>query len=141
MNTQISKIDNRQNALLHSLLSSTGLTARKKELVISFTDGRAESSKELSQEEANELIQYLKRFTVETEAEKADKMRKKIISMAHQMEWKLPNGKADMSRINNWCVKYSYLHLTLNNYSYSALPKLLTQFESIYYSFLQNLHK
>jgi hypothetical protein len=77
-----------------------------------------------------------------TDKERANPMRKKIIALAHQMGWSTyhpDSGKkiADMPRINAWCSKYGYLHKALNAYTIEELPKLVTQFDNLYKSFLK----
>lgn len=140
------------NKQLHSLLSKNGLMGQKAALVQGFTKGRTEHSSEMLQYEAIEMVQYLKGLQPAnqtkkpaakiTNAQKANRMRRKIIAMAHAMGWSLehPMSKelvADMQRINGWCVQYGYLHKALNSYTLEELPKLITQFETIYKSFLK----
>lgn len=132
-----------QNKTLHALLAQTGLTANKANLICGITNGRTESSKELNNFEANELIGYLRtqltarRLNVNSNDERANRMRKKIISLAWQMNWVNDSGACDIPRINNWCIKYGYLHKPFNDYIYAELPKLLTQFENLYNSYLK----
>lgn len=103
-----------------------------------FTSGRSGSSKDLTSDEANALIRHLKQLDPEEVA--AEKMRRKIISMAHEMGWRLPGTtRADMQRIDSWCVKYGYLHKKLNQYLPAELPALVTQFEAVYKSFLKGI--
>ena len=103
------------NKCLHTLLNQAGLTNRKADLVLSFTQGRSESSKDMSDQEAKEMIRYLqgevRKVVIDDpvkkrEQESANKMRRAIISMAWQMNWtKEKKGKTvcDVDRINNWC--------------------------------------
>lgn len=121
-------ISPKQLKIIHTLLSKHRLTFRKADIVSGFTDGRTESTKAMSAKEATEMIQYL--FSLDPEDKKAAKMRHKIIGLAHEMNWKKSNGKIDMDHINDWCVKLSYLHKKLDDYSASELPKLVTQFEN-----------
>jgi len=74
---------------------------------------------------------------------KADKMRKKILSLTWEMNWvvKDPALKVDVERVNAWCVKYGYLHKPLNSYTYNELPKLLSQFEALHASFVNSIYK
>lgn len=138
-----------QNKLLHALLAQTNLTAQKVTLVESFTSGRTQRSSEMNNIEANELIGYLRTQVTALRTDgleaKADKMRKKILSYAWQMNWTYINTKrevkVDVQRVNNWTTKYGYLKKPLNEYIYSELPKLLTQFESVYNSYLNDLQK
>lgn len=128
-----------KNKCLHSLLSQKGLMDHKRELVMSFSGGRTEHSRDMNDVEANEMIRYLR-----SQTDPADKMRKKIISMAHEMNWHSDshwNGtqKVDMQRLNDWCVKYGFGKKKLNDYSYKELPRLVTQFEHVYLSYIKSL--
>ena len=153
------------NKQLHALLTQTGLMSAKQYLVESFTSGRETSSTGLKNHEAIELIKHLKcelqkqkqppvnndpthignvmpTFKANTPAQQANTMRKKIIALAHQMGWSAQhpesgNKIADMPRINAWCVKYGYLHKELNAYSLEELPKLVTQYQNLYNTFLK----
>jgi hypothetical protein len=123
---------------INSLLTKLGLRERKTELVLGSSGERTKSTKELTLDEAKALISYLK--SQDAEEVKAEKMRKKIISLAHEMHWHLPNStKADMQRIDAWCKKYSPKHKSLNNHTYKELPALISQFERVYSSFLKSI--
>jgi hypothetical protein len=121
--------------LLMALLTKTGLQGRRHAIVWDYSNGRTESSKELTDPETNRIIHDLEKGF--KELDRSDIMRKKIISQAHEMAWELPGHKADMARINDWCVKFGYLHKPLNQYKYTELPALVTQFDSVYRSFLK----
>lgn len=126
------KITYNQNKILHALLNKTGLTEFKRELVYSYSNNRTESSKELLIDEATALINYLKKQNPETV--QAEKMRRKIIAMAHKMRWETEEGKVNMKSVNNWCINKSYLKKPLMEYSLQELPKLVSQFENVYKS-------
>lgn len=142
-------ITHTQNKLLHALLAQTNLAGQKATLVCSMTSGRTEKSSEMNNVEANELISYLRTQVAALRSDgldaKADKMRKKILSLAWQMNWTYLNTKrqvkVDVNRVNAWCTKYGYLKKPLNDYIYAELPKLLTQFESVYNTYLNDLRK
>jgi hypothetical protein len=55
------------------------------------------------------------------------------------MKWELPGGKADMARINAWCMKYGQYKKELNKHNEKELAHLVTQFESAYKSFLKGI--
>lgn len=157
------------NRQLHALLTQTGLTPAKQTLVESFSSGRETSSTGLKDHEAIEMIKYLKgellkkqqpaysdpkhignvmpaAFKASTPGKQANTMRKKIIALAHQMGWSgihptSGNKIADMARINAWCIKYGYLHKQLNDHTISELPKLVTQFDNLYKTFLNSFSK
>jgi hypothetical protein len=122
---------------VHTLFSKAGIKEKKDkgDVIISFTGGRTNSSRLMSFNEAEALIGHLKSMDPQTTG--ADKMRKKIISLAHEMNWKLESGKIDMKHINDWCKKFGYLHKVLDEYSYDELPQLVTQFESVYKDFIK----
>jgi hypothetical protein len=94
----------------------------------------------MTNQEAKELVHYLE--NINTADDPADRMRKKIISLAREMGWELRTtaGKAaDMDRIKNWVMKYGYLKKPLNDYTINELPRLVTQFEHVYRDFLNRL--
>lgn len=126
-----------QNSIIHALFHTTGLMGQKKNIVGGISFGRTESTKELTLDEVNMLIRYLQ--DIQGNAEKANKMRRKIISMAHQLHWYLPGTqKVDMKRIDNWCIQYGYLHKKLNDHNEKELIKLVSQFANVFADFLDN---
>ena len=125
---------------IHVLLHKAGMSDKddKQNAILHFTANRTPSSKAMYKEEARALIEHLK--AIDNTAVVDDKMRKKILSMAHEMDWrKAGTVKIDMDRVNNWCVKYGYLHKKLDAYTHKELPKLLTQFEGVYKDFINKL--
>ena len=129
------------NKQLHTLLSASGLMNEKANLVLGFSDGKSESSKGLTDSEAREMISYLqKQKNDEKNAPTENKMRRKMISMAHEMHWRLTGAqKVDMLRLNGWCIHYGYLHKKLNDYTYIELPKLVTQFTRVCKDYLNKI--
>ena len=127
-----------QNKAVYALLNKTGLLPQKENIVAGISDGRTTSTRELTPQEAIDLIKYLKNQDQSEIA--ADVMRKKIISLAHEMGWHVAGTrKADMRRIDEWCKKFGYGKKSLDNYHYNELPKLVSQFESVYKSFLNGI--
>jgi hypothetical protein len=125
---------------IHALFNKSGVKEKEdKAQVISFyTGGRTSSSREMSVKEAEALISHLK--NTDPSHQGADRMRKKIISMAHEMGWKKPNGtKIDMEHVNQWCIKHGYLHKPLDEYTYEQLPTLVSQFEKAYKDFIKKV--
>lgn len=119
-----SMITKQQNSILHGFLSANNLMDQKESLVFAFTNGRSRSSKELTYQEAGELITHLKNI------DSRHKMRRKIIKLAHEIGWKLADNKIDMAAIDSWCTTYGFGKKKLNDYSVAELPKLVTQFEN-----------
>jgi hypothetical protein len=62
-----------------------------------------------------------------------DKMRKKIISLAYQLGWTLPNGKLNYDRLNSFIASHPVTNRpeckTLNDHRYAELVLLISQFE------------
>lgn len=127
-----------QNKIIHSLLNQLGLMPQKANLVLSFTNQRTESSKEMHPIEALEFIKWLTNET-KNEAEKANQMRRKILAKAHRIKWEFPNGKVDVKRVNDWCITKSYLKKPFNQYTFKELPQLVSQFEIVYQYYLNNV--
>ena len=87
----------------------------------------------ISKPEASKIIQDIKKDAGEHDP--CDLMRKKIISMAYTLNWTVynPNNpekpKADMNRINKWCMQYGQYKKTLNQHTAKELPHLVSQFQ------------
>lgn len=121
---------------VHAALAAKGMMDDKMDLVKQFTNGRATSTKDMRVGELHSLIDHLN--GKESPSAAGDKMRKHIISMAHQMGWELPNGRADMPRIDAWCVKYGKYHRPLNEHNNAELQEIVTQFNIAYQ---QHIHR
>lgn len=122
--------NNKQKGAIGALVAKLHLEENKADLVASFSGGRCTSSKDLYSEEANALITHLRSQDPDEIA--ADKMRKKMISLAHEAGYRIPGTKkVDMKRLDEWCKKYGYLHKSLDNYTLKELPLLITQFEKV----------
>lgn len=120
-----------QNKLIHTLLHKLQLMPQKESIILGFTNQRTSSSKEMTMQEAKALIQWLNdKQSKENDA--CNQMRRKILSMAHKIQWELPCGKVDMVRVNSWSKANSYLKKELNQYTYNELPKLVSQFTTLY---------
>jgi len=129
-----------QNAAFYGYLKKLNLTAQKADIVLGASQGRTEKSSELTHTEVGDLLKWFK--AQDGEEQQAVPMRRKLIAMAHEMHWhNLENGvhKADMKRIDDWCVKYGYLHKKLDAYKYKELPTLLSQFEQAHKNYLKRV--
>lgn len=140
------KANYEQIKAISTLLGKHNLVDQKDSIIGSFTNGRSTSRKDMTKAEAAALIGHLK--SLDPTDRRSDKMRNKILSMAHEMGWNLsagfsmhekglPKSKIDMEHLNNWCVKSGYLHKKLDDYTYKELPRLVSQFEEVYKSYLR----
>ena len=128
-----------QNTRLHKLIGLLAISKENKEqLVFGFSGERTSTSKELTFEECNRLNNHLQSLVQQSD-DRADVMRKKVLSICHEMKWKLESGKIDWEHLNDWLDKYGYLHKSLNEYTEKELPKLVTQFENLLRDYLKKL--
>lgn len=131
-------INKKQIVIIKTLLRKVG--ADSADMATAYSNGRTDHVSELYLPEASELIKFLLNHSG-NQITPAEKMRRKILSMAHHMGWQKPGISAvvDIARINAWCQKFGYLHKPLNNYKTNELPQLISQFERVYKSFLKGL--
>lgn len=78
--------------------------------------------------EANNMIRTMKKALYGSDDDPCEKMRRKLISMAHTIGWQ-SKEKADMNRINKWCVQYGQFKKELNEHTYDELTHLISQFQ------------
>jgi hypothetical protein len=127
-------INNKQLSAIHALLNKLDMMDDKKAIVEQYSNGRTTSSKELTKFEAKALIGNLKSMLPQTDEEqKTEKMKNKIIGMAHDIGWEIGDtGKIDMPRLNNWCIKTGAFAKELDDHNSKELVKLVSQFERVY---------
>lgn len=143
--TQFSRAKPGQIKIIHTLLSKIG-KANDKEykigMVKTFSNDRETSTKKLFYKEANELIEALQKLVGASPEEISnDVMRKKILHLAHKMEWTLDNGKVDFKAVNTWCINKGKYHKPLNDHNHVELTNLVTQFLNVYKSHLKAIKK
>lgn len=130
-----------QNKIVHALLTSTGLMPQKENIISGISNGRTASCRQLSHDEALALIAWLRQQqgkSAQRHFAAANNMRRKIIAMCHKLKW-YKDGKINMDALNKWCIEHSYLKKPLNHYTYYELPKLVSQFQNVYASYLKTL--
>lgn len=115
-------------AALHAQLNKLGMMEQKADIICEFTNGRTRSARELFDNELENLVGQLANAPVKLPG---DRMRKSIISMAHELGWRKA-GRIDMQAVNNWCVTRGKFHKPLNDHSLSELVELVTQFKIMY---------
>lgn len=128
----------KQVKFVRGLMRKAGVTAHKDDITKSFSGGRTNSLSELTYKETSDLIDYLK-GDLNIPQSAASRMRRKILSMAHEMGWEMPDGSVDMDRVNAWCVKYGHNHKRMDQYSKEELPALVSQFENAYKCFIKGI--
>jgi hypothetical protein len=119
----------------HAQLNSLGLMDDKANIIKQFTNERTSSARELTDQELYQLLQGLQVGAVKPPG---DKMRKAIISMAHEMGWRKA-GRIDMLAINTWCINKGKYHKKLNDHNMQELTELVTQFKIMYEKHLNTI--
>lgn len=125
----------------NTLLGSIGRAKEKKDIIADFTDGRTESTVDLSDNELRDLMAVLQQLAPKPE-DKANKMRRKIIAIAHQLQWYitdaegtliLKRGKAqiDYKHLDQWCVKHGSFGKVMNAHNVAELTVLVTNLERV----------
>ncbi len=114
-----------------------------------FSNNRTNRTSQLGVLECDALIRHLatglgQRVAAPTseQEDESDRMRRKILSLAHEMRWELPGtSKVDMARVNAWCQGFGFKKFHLNQYSHAELTKLVSQFKIVYSKYLKELEK
>lgn len=118
------------------LLTELNLQGRRHHIAYRHSGGRTESTRELHDHELLAIVYELEHALKQDN--RADKMRKKMISLAHQMNWQT-NGKADMERINAWCVLYGPYKKPLNAHDIKELGTLISVFDKVYRHYMNKI--
>jgi hypothetical protein len=134
---KMGSITKEQIIAINTIISNRGLKEQKKQMILDASEGRTESSKCLTFDEASVLLQFLN-GEKSREQESIDRMVKKLFAMAYDLRWisnkteVTTNGlqsKKDYFVVYSWVLKYGYLGKELKAYKQNELPKLITQFE------------
>lgn len=130
-----------QQRNIYRLLRLAQLDGQKESLVHSFTMSRTTHTSDMLEGEADEMINYLNSYAgPDAKAVSADKMRKQIIAHAHRMLWELPDGSADMVRIDAFFLsEKSAVQKSLNSMNNRELVKAVSQVKQLYKSFLKSV--
>lgn len=136
------EISKSQIAAIHVLLRDHGLSGEKARVISEISNGRTESTRMLTFEEARQWINAMNGLK-KPEADPGQKMVNSILAMAHEIKLiekeTIVTGsgiktKNNYRHLSEWMLKYSYLKKPLNEYKYAELPTLVTQFKSFYFS-------
>jgi hypothetical protein len=132
-----------QLQIIATICSKLKLSKEDKATIVNgFSAGRCTSSKLLYFDEAKDCIAHLQKLQGGESKIKpgTEKMIGKMLAYARAMGWTKLNAEnkviADFARMDAWAVKFGYMHKKINDYYYYELPKLVSQFEAVYYIFL-----
>ncbi len=123
-------------------IKAQGFDFERSDIISQFTNGRKSGLSQLTHFEYAEFIRWLNR-TYQSEAKPApddpcQTMRRKIIAIFRKMNY-TNNEKADMQRIEEWCLKYGKFKKKLNEHNYQELTELVTQAEFVQKSYILGL--
>lgn len=112
------------NKSIHALLSEAGLHSQKANIIAGITQGRTESSKDMTDMEARQMITYLKLECGKQHVDR-DKKRKKLIALAYSI------GENTQFAIG-WAEKYGVngVKRKFNHYSKQELHLLIEKFQN-----------
>jgi len=132
-------LDKKYIIQIRTIITNRGLTEEDKEdLVSQFSNQRTTSIRAMKTTEAIALIKAL---NGESDTFRPDnrlnRMQRKILALAHEMDWETEDGKINMDRVNGFCKMRGYRKKTFNDYTEKELPKLITQFEKMYKNHLE----
>ena len=120
-----------------------GIELDRAQIISEHTGGAKTSLKALTKGEYRHLIDLMRenysipRTPVVKDVNQAcDRMRKKIISLMRRMGYE-KQDRADMPRIYGWIEAKGYLKKPLNNYTAKELPRLVSQVDRVFQSFLE----
>lgn len=117
-----------QNSRLHQLLSALGIDSDgKAELVLTYTQGRTGRSSEMLAWECENLNNALQQMV----NDQLQPMRRKALSLAHQLGWEHADGRVNMARVDGFCRSRSASKRPLNRMNKDDLRKLVTQLEQM----------
>jgi len=128
----------KQVKMVRILIGKAKLEKQKEDLVWSFSDERTIHLSELTQAETESIVAYLRNLTGQT-ANPSDKMRRKILSIAHELQWELIDGRVNMERLNSWLIKSTPQKKPLDELSYQELAQVVSQIEIVYKKFLKGI--
>lgn len=124
-----------------TMLSKAGIKGEehKKDLVSSFSDGRTESLTAMDYAETQDLFKHLEALAGQ-EPTAADKMRRKILSIAHEMHMHHEGTRRiDMIQVNKWLLGKGGFGKTLGELTEADLRKAVTAFEKVLLSYLKRI--
>ena len=129
----------KQIGLVRALLHKAGLTEQKEDLAFSFSDGRTEHLSDMDYTQTQAMVKYLNNYLGQ-DGNPADKMRRKILSIAHELNWELPGShRIDIARVNNWCIAHTGAKKPLDGLSLSELNKAVTGITNYYMQYLKGI--
>ena len=96
------------------------------EIIDRFTHGRTRSMRYMDELQLDRMIKWL-----EDRNQAMNKMKQKCWVLTRQRGWRLPNGKADMQRLDQFLLSSGAIRKPLKEQDYDELLKTTNQLERI----------
>ena len=128
-----------QNKRFHALLTATGLTEAKAQLVFTYSNGESSSSKDLNDEQAAAMLAWLeKQPTIATNPQAESKRKpsenatliRAAVSHFRHIGF-VVTDKPDWTRINEFCVQRSATKKRMDKMTKAELNALITQVKMV----------
>lgn len=115
---------------IHILLRQLGLMERKPEIIHGFTDGRTESSREMTLLEAKALIEWLEG------SQERKNMLRRIWHLAYEIGIILPGDRDETAmnaaKLDIFCKERGTVKKNISEQSVKELKRTAKQFEAMY---------
>lgn len=122
---------------IHLRLGLLGLKDQKGTMAMSYSRGKTDSLRAMSE---GELIEFSTAL-IHMENKKLGPMRRKIIHLMCLMGYTRNNNRPDYEAINTWCKTHTRKKKRLNAFTYSELIEVTNQVEAWYKKELSNVQK
>lgn len=140
------KPDTQQIIRLNALLGQLNITDMKRDLITQATGGRTDRTKLMTGYEIEALIVHLSEKLPETGFRAANKKRRRVLSLCHQLPEHLgfthwdetkQSRTVDMDRLNNWLLERGKYKKKLNHHAPLELSSVIVQFENMLKGYLK----
>lgn len=115
---------------IHTLLRQLGLMDSKQEIVHSFTEGRTESSREMTLQEAKCLIDWLE------DSQERTKVIRRIWHLAYEMEIIVPGDPDEkamnIAKLDSFCKERGTVKKAISAQDLKEVKRTAKQFEAMY---------
>jgi len=122
-------ISKAQISKIHVLLSQLKLTDEKQNFVSQFSKGRVKSTRDLTMNEAKEMLQYL------SSVDPFEKMRRKVFALAYAANIIWGDSPADKRmnavKLNEFLMSKGTVKKEINKMNDKELIKTINQFDQI----------
>lgn len=133
----------------NTLLNKLGLQDMKRDIIAGATNGRTESTRAMTNDEINQLIERLNGandMKVEYDDEKSQKKRRRILSICHQLplhlgftRWDGVKSKrvVDLDKLDSFLESRGKYKKGLQRHSNTELSHVIVQFEGMLKSYIK----